>query len=72
MMFMIGNILGFTFPHADQAEAKNDEAPEELEPFSSFTGGFSLTTSLFLSSSMFGFPSGCSHLTYSETHNLLD
>ena len=69
MMFMKENIGGFTFPHADQAEAKNDDAPEELEAFSLSAECFSLTASLFLSSSMFGFPSGCSHLTYSEIDN---
>ena len=66
---MMGYTLDFTFPHADQAEAKNDDAPEELESFSLFSGGVSFAASLFLSSVMFGFPSGCSHLTYSVTDN---
>ena len=66
---MMGYTLDFTFPHADQAEAKKDDAPEELESFSLFSGGVLFETSLFLSSSMFGFPSGCSHLTYSVIDN---
>ena len=72
MMFMKENMGGFTFPHADQAEAKNDEAPDELEAFSLSAEWFSVTASLFLSSSIFGFPSGCSHLTYWEMDNMWD
>ena len=55
-----------TFPHADQAEAKKDDAAGALDPLPLLGSGLSLMTSLFVSSSMVSLPSGgfgCSHFT---------